>query len=68
MTDLPYDYSRCLRDDCELGMSCLRKLSQGHPTRQVCQEFPGGPDCYAYIGWQGKGADKIDEESEPDFP
>ena len=33
--NLPYDYSRCMGTNSEMCQDCMRKLSPGHPTRQV---------------------------------
>lgn len=33
--NLPYDYSRCMGSSSETCQDCMRKLSPGHPIRQV---------------------------------
>lgn len=43
---LPYDFSRCANESCELP--CRRK-EPGHPTYQVFSPLPGGEDCHARI-------------------
>ena len=51
---LPYDYSRCANETCQLP--CRRK-EPGRPEYQVFSIFPGGEDCHARIkpGDQGEG-------------
>jgi hypothetical protein len=44
--NLPYDYARCMTNDCPLP--CRRK-EPGHPTYQTMQFFPGGDDCRGLI-------------------
>lgn len=52
MSRLPYDYSRCASPDgCPLANTCRRALDPGRPDgNQSYTVFPGGKDCYGYIG------------------
>lgn len=49
MRQLPFDYSRCLHEACQLRARCLRQLSPGRPEYQLYLEFPGGEDCHGFI-------------------
>ena len=52
---LPYDFSRCPNDACELRKKCLRWLSPGRPEGpQVFTAYPGGSGCYGFISATGE--------------
>jgi len=48
MTPLPYDFARCITDNCPLAHRCRRK-TPGRPGYQSLIAFKGGACCEGFI-------------------
>jgi len=46
---LPFDYSRCLREECPLSRKCARFMDPGRPKYQTFTDYPGGEGYYGFI-------------------
>ena len=64
MTPLPNDYARCAQlSECALSKACRRTVPVPPGAyRQVASVFPGGSDCYGYIGEQRDDPDMTESE------
>jgi len=45
---LPYDYARCMLEDCPLEKTCMRK-TPGSPFMQTMFYPASSTDCLSYI-------------------